>query len=165
MRDAKGCHLLPVFVRNAASRPVPLQEIGDHVGRWVDGSPPTSARRARDAPAMIVYRPLSGAYHRMGQSGRVSGPPGVFWTGVSHGLREMVRKCDQTGGSDGQRLADDHSRCFADPLGQSLRRSIDPAPHANPRDGAGRDGVRTNKKSPFTQTFWLESKKSNHGFP
>ena len=48
------------------------------------------------------------------------------------GKRQMVRKRDQTGGSDGPRAADDHRRCFADPPGHSWLRSINQAPHATP---------------------------------
>jgi hypothetical protein len=48
------------------------------------------------------------------------------------GKRQMVRKRDLTGGSDEQKAADDHRRCFADPPGQAWLRSISQAPHATP---------------------------------
>ena len=53
----------------------------------------------------------------------------------------MVRKRDLTGGSDEQKAADDHRRCFADPPGQAWLRSISQAPTRPPnsRDGAGHD--------------------------
>jgi hypothetical protein len=61
---------------------------------------------------------------------------------------ETVRKSDQAIDSDEQRAADDHRKCFADPPGQSWRRSINQVPSARPsnsRDGAVRDAAfRTN---------------------
>ena len=48
------------------------------------------------------------------------------------GKRQMVRKRDLTGGSDEQRAADEHRRCFAYPPGQAWLRSINQAPHATP---------------------------------
>ena len=157
-------------------------------------SPPESPRRVRKAPAMLVHRPLS-----VGTDRQVAFPDhlaSVFRTGG--GLTtvcETVRKSDQAVGSDEQTAADDQRKCFADPPGQSWRRSINQVPSARPsnsRDGAGRDaGFRTNisrrcrwathlrcqpirearraeirnPHSRFAQTFWLESKKSNHYFP
>jgi len=84
-------------------------------------------------------------------------------------LRKMVRKCDQTGDTDEQRLADDHRSCFADPLSQSWRRSNDQGPHAIPglpRWCRARRGVRTNKtphpihvSRRFFGFNWLNSKR------
>ena len=45
---------------------------------------------------------------------------------------QMVRRRDQTGGSDEQRAASGHRRCLADPLGQTWLSSIYQAPHATP---------------------------------
>jgi len=84
---------------------------------------------------------------------RVSGPSRIpsldpLWSGK----RRILRKRDQTGGSDKQRAADDHRRCFADPPGQTWLRSINqlkrPTGPPNSRDGTGRDARRGSKYLP-----------------
>jgi len=86
-------------------------------------------------------------YRRNRPSCRVSGPSRIpsldpLWSGK----RQIVRKRDQTGGSNEQRAADDHRRCFADPPGQTWLRSINqlkrPTRPPNSRDGTGRDARR-----------------------
>jgi hypothetical protein len=52
--------------------------------------------------------------------------------GVGGCSATRARRRDQTGGSDEQRAADDHRRCFADPPGHTWLRSINQAPHATP---------------------------------
>ena len=76
--------------------------------------------------------------------------PHTLWSGK----RWMVRKRDQTGGSDEQRAAADHRRCFADPLGQTWLRAINqlkrPTRPPNSRVTAGCDARRgiSNKHLP-----------------
>jgi len=83
-----------------------------------------------------------------GRSARVAGPGSRVWActrcrlvayrrqtplvSLWSGKRQMVRKRDLTGGSDEQKAADDHRRCFAYPPGQAWLRSINQAPHATP---------------------------------
>jgi hypothetical protein len=86
-------------------------------------------------------------YRRNRPSCHVSGPSRIpsldpLWSGN----RQIVRERDQTGGSEEQRAADDHRRCFADPPGQTWLRSINqmkrPTRPPNSRGGTGRDARR-----------------------
>jgi len=95
--------------------------------------------------------PQCDPFHRRNRpSCRVSGPSRIpsldpLW----FGKRRIVRKRDQTGGSDEQRVADGHRRCFADRPGQTWLRSINqlkrPTRPPNSRDGTGRDARRGSK--------------------
>jgi len=65
--------------------------------------------------------------------GLVPGPTRISSSDpLCSGKRQKVRKRDQAGGSDKQRAADDHRRCFVNPPGKSWLRSINQAPHADP---------------------------------
>jgi len=88
---------------NAASRlsvvvcPASSPEFGGRVGRLVNGSQPSLARRVRKAPAMIVRRPLL-----VGTTRQVSFTDHLAFSGPETNQRglmtvcEMVRKRDQT---------------------------------------------------------------------
>jgi len=109
-----GCHKGRRACHGRSVAPVPLEGRSARVaGR---GSRVWACTRCR-----LVAFPDHLAYRR--QTPLVS-----LWSGK----RQMVRKRDLTGGSDEQRAADDHRRCFADPPGQAWLRSISQAPHATP---------------------------------
>jgi len=109
-----GCHKGRSACHGRSVAPVPLKGRSARVaGR---GSRVWACTRCR-----LVAFPDHLAYRR--QTPLVS-----LWSGK----RQMVHKRDLTGGSDEQRAADDHRRCFADPPGQAWLRSISQAPHATP---------------------------------
>jgi hypothetical protein len=99
--------------------------------RGVGGCSATRARRRRRCARSDALRGIGGSriscftamrplLSSEPSSGRGSGPSRIpsldpLWSGK----RRMVRKRDQTGGSDEQRAADDHRRCFADLPGQT----------------------------------------------
>ena len=148
--SAKGCPPSTVLVRNAASRPAPLRRVsGPRRGRLLFVSPPELPQRVRKAPAMLVHRTLSIVTDRL-----VAFPDHLASIFRARGglttVCETVQKSDQAVGSDEQRAADDHHKCFADPPGQSWRKSINQVRSARPsnsRDGAGRDAAfRTNNR-------------------
>jgi len=98
--------------------------------------------------------PRCDPFHRRNRpSCRVSGPSRIpsldpLWSRK----RRIVRKRDQTGGSDEQWAADGHRRCSADAPGQTWLRSINqlkrPTRPPNSRDGTGRDARRGSKYLP-----------------
>ena len=112
-----GCHKGRRACHGRSVAPVPLKGRSARVaGR---GSRVWACTRCRLVAFPVAYRRQT--------------PLVSLWSGK----RQMVRKRDLTGGSDEQRAADDHRRCFADPPSQAWLRSISQAPHATPELSRG----------------------------